>query len=243
MNIVRTVSLTAFALLFTGAGCAAPEPQNEVSVKPGINEHFQGRIDVDKWVKTFEGDDRDIFKYRASILAAVKPERGATVADIGAGTGFFSLMFAKAVGPNGKVYAVDTSTDFLSHIDQEVNERKLNNIVTVHCKEDSVELPPNSIDLAFICDTYHHFEYPHSTLHTLHRAMKPNGEVFIIDFFRDSKRSPNLKEDHWKWVQGHVRLDRDETIREVTAAGFKEIPAPPTPFLKENYLIRFRKAS
>ncbi len=166
-----------------------------------------------------------------------------TVADIGAGTGFFTFLFADAVGRDGRAYAVDISPDFLAHIDKQANERNLNNIQTIRCKDDSVDLPPNSIDLAFICDTYHHFEFPRSTMRSLHRALKPGGELIIIDFFRDPENTAHLATDKRDWIHGHVRLSRSETIRELAADGFVSIESPPTPFLQENYLIRFRKPS
>lgn len=243
MRLIGTLKPAILIPLLMTAGCAAPEPAPKASVKPGINKQFKGEVHVEDWVKRFEGDSREIFKHRRKILAAVDPRPGMTVADIGAGTGFFTRLFADAVRPGGKVYAVDISPDFLAHIDRLARERGMDHITTVRCRDDAVDLPPASIDLAFICDTYHHFEFPHSTMRSLHRAMKPNGELVIIDFNRHPERMTHLSADHRNWIQDHVRIGRAETIREVTADGFVHIDGPPTPYLEENYLLRFRKGS
>src|SRR5262249_46208349 len=106
------------------------------------------------------------------------------------------------------------------------------NVVGVVCKQDSVELPPASIDLAFICDTYHHFEFPYRTLASLHKALRPGGEVVLIDFHRVEGKSS-------AWVLGHVRAGQEVFTREVVSAGFRAVGEEK--FLKENYFVRFRK--
>ena len=76
-----------------------------------------------------------------------------------------------------------------------------------------VRLPPESVDLVFISDTYHHFEYPQSTLRSIHRALRPDGELVVIDF----KRVPGISNP---WVMSHVRAGEAKVIAEITAAGF-----------------------
>ena len=94
--------------------------------------------------------------------------------------------------------------------------------------------PPESIDSAFICDVYHHFEYPQQSLASLHRALRRNGEVFLIDF----KRVPGVSSD---WILNHVRAGQDVVTAEFAAAGFKKIEV--IDLLKDNYALRFRKTS
>jgi predicted methyltransferase len=97
-------------------------------------------------------------------------------------------------------------------------------------------LGAESLDFVFICDTYHHFEYPRSTLASIHRAMKPGAEMVIIDFDRIPGQSR-------QWVLDHVRCDRQTVIQEVQTAGFALVePGPAVPGLKENFTLRFRKA-
>ena len=207
-------------------------PAQEASVKPGVNAEFlKPDLNLTQWVERFEGEGREIYTRRASILAAAKIRPGATVADIGAGTGLFTPLLAEAVGPKGMVYAVDIAKDFLTHIEQRAAAAGIRNVRTVLCNERSVLLPPNSIDLAFICDTYHHFEYPQSTLASVHRALRAGGELAVVDF----KRVPGQSSE---WVMSHVRAGQEVFTAEIEAAGFKRIEQ--VDVLKDNYILRFR---
>lgn len=219
----------AVTAMFLLPGCKAK------SVKPGINDNFKHMTDVDTWVKRFEGESREIYHQRKAIVAQLGLKPGMDVADIGAGTGLFESSFAHAVEPGGMVYAVDIAPQFIKYINERVAEAGITNVKTVLCEEDSVELPPNSIDLAFICDTYHHFEYPESTMHSLYDALRPGGEVVIVDF----DRIEGVSRD---WILGHVRLGKEGVIKEVRSFGFELTDNQPNDaFLKENYIIRLRK--
>jgi len=206
----------------------------EQSVKPGINDKFlDPSMKVAEWTEKFETESREIFHERSKILASVGLKPDMKVADIGAGTGLFTLPFANAVGAEGKVYAVDVSRNFLTHIRDRVQKANIHNVETILCTDRSVELPGSSIDLAFICDTYHHFEFPQAVLASLHKALKPGGEVVLIDF----KRIPGESSD---FVMGHVRAGQEVFESEITAAGFEKV-GEVKDVLKENYFVRFRR--
>jgi len=206
----------------------------EQSVKPGINEKFlDPKLEPGEWTERFETESREIFTQREKIAAAVGLKPGQVVADIGAGTGLFTLPFAKAVGATGKVYAVEIAKNFLELIKSRAEKASVPNIETVLGTERSVELPEASIDVAFICDVYHHFEYPQDSLKSLHRALKPGGEIVLIDFIRIPGHSSD-------WIMGHVRAGQEVFEAEVAAAGFEKI-GEEKGFLKENYFVRFRK--
>jgi predicted methyltransferase len=130
----------------------------EKSVKPGVNDPFRDP-DAKEFAKTFEVESREVFAAREQILRACKLRPGMAVADIGAGTGLFTRLFAATVGPRGKVY-VDIAANFLAHIKKTCAEARLGNVEIVKCTDRSCELKEGSIDLAFVCDTYHHFEFP-----------------------------------------------------------------------------------
>ncbi len=212
---------------FGAVGC------HEKSVKPGINDSYKN-ADVDKWTARFESESREIYQQRDGILAAVGVAPGMEVADVGAGTGFMAQLFAEAVGTEGLVYAVDITPEFLELILDRMADAGVTNVKTVLCEEDSVKLPAQSVDLVFVCDTYHHFEYPRGSMRSIHRALRPRGQVVIIDF----KREPGVSRE---WIIGHVRAGKDEVVREVSAVGFELLEDVPTPFLEENYMLRFGK--
>ena len=234
----RKLSLALLCFSLTGCETSTTSPSNtsvlaEQSVKPGINaEYLKPDLAVAQWVERFEREGREIYDRREAIVAAARVRPAMVVADIGAGTGLFTPYFARAVGRTGKVYAVDIVSAFLDRIEKRAANEGLANVTTVLCTERSVELPPNSIDFAFICDVYHHFEYPRSSLASLHRALRPGGEMLLVEF----KRVPGKSSE---WVLNHVRAGQEVFTAEIEAAGFKQIEE--WDMLKENYVLRFRK--
>jgi uncharacterized protein (TIGR01244 family) len=207
----------------------------EASVKPGINKSFiDPDLDVDSYVKRFEIESREVFLNRERILAACGIEKGDTVADVGAGTGLFTRMFSVAVGTEGWVYAVDIAPRFIEHINGEAAKHKLDNITGVLCAENSINLPPNSADVIFVCDTYHHFEYPKSTLASIKRALKDGGHLILIDFDRIEGKSR-------EWLMGHVRAGKDVFRSEVQEAGFTLVEEKAIEGFEENYFLKFSK--
>jgi predicted methyltransferase len=230
--------LVAVALVVGGCKSGAGSQRTssvpaEVSVKPGINaEYLKPDLDVTQWVERFEREGREIYDHREAIVTAARLKPGLVVADIGAGTGLFTPLFSRAVGPKGKVIAVDIVPAFLDRIRARAQAEGLANVQTVLGTERSVELPPNSIDRAFICDVYHHFEYPQSSMASLHRALRPAGEVLLVEF----KRIPGTSSD---WVLNHVRAGQEVFTAEIKAAGFEQVEQ--LDLLKDNYVVRFRK--
>jgi len=204
----------------------------EKSVKPGINDSFV-KPNPDEYVERFEIESREVFSQREEIVKACKIEKGMTLADIGAGTGLFTRMFANEVGAEGKVLAVDIAENFLEHIKVTSRSLGLRNIEPVLCTPDSTKLPPASVDIAYICDTYHHFEFPQKTLASLHQALKPGGRVILIDFKR-------VKGESSEWTMNHVRAGQEVFEEEIIAAGFRKVREHKA-MLKENYFIEFEK--
>jgi predicted methyltransferase len=206
-------------------------PGQDKSVKPGINKPFENP-DVKDYVQKFEGESREIAAQAKEIVAACKLKPGMKVADVGAGTGLFTRKFAQAVAPEGKVFAVDIAKSFLQHIEKTCQDAGIKNVETVLCDQFSTKLPKNSVDLVFICDTYHHFEFPERTMHSIHDALRPGGQIVLIDFQRIEGKSS-------VWIMWHVRAGKEVFIAEIKAAGFKVLGEEN--FLKENYLVRFEK--
>ncbi|MCA9663561.1 MAG: class I SAM-dependent methyltransferase, partial [Myxococcales bacterium] len=152
-------------------------------------------------------------------------------ADVGAGTGLFTLDFARAVGPTGAVYAVDLMPTFLEHIAAKAAKAGLKNVTTVAATASSCNLPAGSVDLAYMSDAYHHIENPPAYLASLRRALAPAGELVIIDF----KRIPG---ESSAWLLDHVRAGKEEVIGELEDAGFEVVAD--LPILEENYFLRLR---
>lgn len=192
-----------------------------------------GDPEVDRYLEIFETESREVFKHRAQIIAAMNIKPGQSVADIGAGTGAFLEPLAAAVGASGKLYAVDIAPNFIDHLDQRVRKLGLQHVKTVLSTTVSATLPKASIDKALICATYHHFGDTQAMMKSVREALKPGGEVFIVDFVRID----GVTKD--EWVLNHVRAGEKTFTQEIEAAGFTKLPTPKTPFLKRNYMIRF----
>jgi predicted methyltransferase len=191
---------------------ALPALAQEQSVKPGINDNFKNP-DVDYYVNLFEGESREIFQHRNEIVSALGLKAGDDIADVGAGTGFFSRMFSYQVAPGGTVYAVDIAQNFIDYIDEMAAKEEITNIKAQRCSARSVDLPENSIDVAFICDVYHHFEYPFDSMASIHAALRPGGRLFIVDFERIAGVSSDF-------VMNHVRCGKGTVTDEVKDSGF-----------------------
>ena len=225
------------AFFFLGWVAAANEssPVAETSVKPGINQNFlDPDLKVDEWLQKFEVESREVFHHRKELLAACGVKPGMTVADIGAGTGLYTRMFAGAVGEKGWVFAVEINPKFIGHIQARAKQEGQGNITGVLCPEDSVSLPPESVDLAFICDVYHHFEYPKSTMASLARAMKPGASLVVVDF----ERIEGVSSD---WIMGHVRAGKEVFRKEIEYAGLTFVEEVEIDGVVENYVLKFRK--
>ncbi|MBI1853404.1 MAG: methyltransferase domain-containing protein [Planctomycetes bacterium] len=226
--------LTLPALLAWQTTTAPPPAQHEPSVRPGVNDEYMKDPDVAKWKARFEKEGREIWDRRDEIVERLALKPGESVADIGAGTGFFSFLFSKRVGEKGTVFAVDILPEFIDAIRKDAAARGLANVKPILCKADSTELPPASIDVAFVCDTYHHFEFPKSTLASILAALKPDGRLVVVDFARVPGESK-------QWVLDHVRVGKDQVIQEIVASGFEKVDD--VDFSKETYFLRFKKSA
>lgn len=218
-------------LLALWVAISANAAAQEKSVRPGINDSFKNP-DVGKFVERFEREGREVYDKRDRIVQLLGLKAGTSVADIGAGTGIFTNKFSTAVGKSGRVYAVDIAKEFIDHIEKQCRKQGIENVVGVVCRQDSVTLPKKSIDVAFACDTYHHFEFPQKTLHSIHEALRPGGELIVIDFERIEGVSS-------EWILGHVRAGKETVEKEVESAGFQLVREEK--LLKDNYFLRFRK--
>lgn len=217
-------------------GCwvaSVPLIAQETSVRPGVNDQFR-KPDVKAFVERFEGESREIFEKRDAISKVCGLKPGMAVADIGAGTGLFTRIFAREVGPKGRVMAVDIAKEFLEHIEKTSKDLGLGNIKTVLGADASPRLPEDSTDLVFICDTYHHFEYPKSMLKDIRAALRPGGRLVVIDFIRIPGTSR-------AWILDHVRAGQDVVEAEIALTGFRKV-SETKGVLKENYILIFEKA-
>ncbi len=204
-------------------------------VPAGINDSFlDPNLKVDEFVNRFEIESREIFVARQEIVAACEFQTGMKIADVGSGTGLFTKLFAKLVGENGWIYAVDVSPRLVEFVVKDSSSLNHRNVTGVLCADDGIGLPPNSVDAVFVCDTYHHFEHPQSTMASIFKALRPSGRLVVIDF----ERVPGVSRE---WIVDHVRAGKDVFRAEIQDAGFTLLQEKKLDGLKENYFLVFRK--
>lgn len=186
-------------------------------VATDANSGYETREDRTRVARNLDNPDREDSQKPRELLAALGVKKGDTVADIGTGVGFMLPYLAEAVGPEGRVYAEDIFPDFLEKAQHKIDEHAWKHVQTVLGDEKDVKLPHGAIDLALILDVYHHFNYPHEVLASLRSALKPDGRVVVVDFYR-SREHPRMPADR---LENHIRLDRDGFADEIRSAGFE----------------------
>lgn len=181
-------------------------------------------------IASMERSERDQWQKPDEVVKALELKRGEVVADIGAGTGYFTRRLAKAVAPDGKVYAVDIAADVLGYLKERADKEGLHNIVLIVSREDDPMLPANSSDLAFFCDVTHHIANRVGFYRKLAPGLKKHGRMAIIDYPPDSPHKPHKPEEH---------VPRSQVISEVEEAGFKYVKD--FQFLPYHYFLVFEK--
>ena len=156
----------------------------EPSVKPGINDPYFRADGLDRYTRILESETREIVQRSRDIVDAIGLEDGMVVADIGAGTGLLTMEMAKDVGQRGTVFAVDIVPAFLERIRARARAEGLANVVVVRGDERATGLEPASLDLAFMCDTYHHIEYPEAYMRSVFETLRPGATLVLVDMKR-----------------------------------------------------------
>lgn len=200
-----------------------------------INAPYKAKdLDVKVWVERLEVEGREVYDYRNEIASAIGIRPGQMLADVGAGTGLFIPLLAEKTGKTGRVYAVDIVPAFIEHIDQQARERGLDQVSTVLSTERSVELPENSVDIIFTSDAYHHFVYYEDMLASMYRALKPDGQLIIVEF---DIGTGNLLEQ----LVEHVGGTKEEFTGQIEANGFRMIEDFTLEGLEQTFMRRFVK--
>lgn len=147
-----------------------------------------------------------------AALDAVGIPKGAAVADIGAGVGYFTWRLAERVGPRGKVYAVDIQPAMLQQLKRNMAERKLANYVAVLGTGNDPGLPAAAVDLALMVDVYHELSHPGRMLAGIRSALKPDGRLVLLEYRKEDPKVP-IRPEH--------KMSVTEVKAEIEPAGFR----------------------
>jgi ubiquinone/menaquinone biosynthesis C-methylase UbiE len=184
--------------------------------------------DVEKWVKRFEDPERLEWQKPDKVVEEMNLSPGDVVADIGAGTGYFTRRFARAVGPKGRALGLDIEHSLVNYMKEDAEKLNLKNYEARVVKPDDPELGLKSVDVVFLCNTYHHIENRIDYFKRVSKSLKPGGRVVIVDFYK--KQLPVGPGPHHKLSQKAVR-------EELQKAGYKLIRSHD--FLPYQYFLEF----
>jgi ubiquinone/menaquinone biosynthesis C-methylase UbiE len=199
--------LLAAAVASGWLGPAGAAQQHQPQGKP---DHMEHRFDDPaRYAKSFDDPARDGWQMPSRVIEVLKLSPEMSIADIGAGTGYFSIRLAKAV-PAGNVYAVDVEASMLDHIRKRALGEGLKNVVTVQASGTSANLP-EPVDVVIIVDTYHHLPNRTTYFRELQKSLVRTGRVAIIDFRKDSPEGPPPE----------FRFEADQIIGEMKQAGYR----------------------
>ena len=216
MNSKAVSSVLALVLFAAG---------HVLAQSPHTHRHSFG--DAQGWAKVFDDPERDAWQKPHEVMQALGLKADAVVADVGAGTGYFTVRLAHML-PQGRVYAVDTEAAMVKHLAGRAKSAGLPNVVAVHAAPDDSRIPEKA-DLVLLVDVYHHIDARERYFATLAAMLKPGGRVAIIDFRMDSPQGPPRA----------ARVAPERVKAELDRAGYDV--AQEHAFLQYQYFIVFKK--
>jgi ubiquinone/menaquinone biosynthesis C-methylase UbiE len=219
-------SILSAALLFS---LGLPFPGFAQSEHPVTGRQISGIMGVSgaDWL---ERSERELEEMPETALDNIGIQKGMTVADMGAGSGYFTVRLAKRVGNSGTVYAVDVQPAMLSLIRKRMHEQKLTNIKPILASESDPGLPKNALDLILMVDVYHELSQPQKVLRKLRSALKSDGRLVVLEYRKEDPHIP-IRADH--------KMSAEEVRLELEAEGYKLEKAVED--LPRQHILIFRK--
>jgi arsenite methyltransferase len=198
------------------------------AVKRDHQQMHQLHRDSRAYIGMLDDPKRDVYQKPHEVLTALAIEPGEVIADIGAGSGYFTFRLAHHVGDKGKVYAVDISPDMIRHLNRRIRELKATNVTAILADADDPLLADASIDRFFFSDSWHHIENQSKYLSLIKKMLKPRGEIIMIDFHKkELPVGPPMQ----------MKIAREDLIRQMESNGFRHTKEHT--FLPYQYFLEF----
>lgn len=203
----RTVMFLGFGLV-----SALPSLLSAQAAPATMEEMHKLHQNPAAYIALLEDPARDVYQKPHEVVMALGLRDGERIADIGSGSGYFALRFARHVGTQGRVFAVDVNPDMVVHLNRRVRDANLDNVRTILAAPDDPLLADASVDRVFICETWHHIENHSQYLAKLSKMLRPGGEIVVIDFKAiDTPVGPPLQ----------MRVPREDVVAEFERSGFR----------------------
>jgi len=204
------------------------------SAQHGQAEHRRP-TDITQYLEQLDRPERDEYQKPGQVVEALGLKPGMAVADLGAGSGYFTRRFVKAVTDTGKVYAIDVEQEMLAYTKTSIERLHVPHAVEfILASSDNPKLPPASVDLIFLCNVFHHLENRAAYFTAVRPALKAGGRVAVVDFYHD-ERSGNVG-----FPRRHL-VPRETVVEEMRQAGYRLLREHT--FLPRQYFLEFVPAS
>ena len=185
--------------------------------------------DVQQWVSVFDDPARDAYQKPQELVRTLRLRPGMRVADVGAGTGYFSRYLSTAVGATGTVFSADTEPELVRHLCERAEKERTDNVVPILASPDNPRLPRGAVDLVLLVDMFHHIDHRVAYFGRLRGTLASGGRVAVVDWQkRETPVGPELEH----------RLAREQVVEEMRAAGYALVAEPDV--LPYQYCLVFR---
>ena len=193
--------------------------------------HHRGPSDINEYIHHLEDSGRDEYQKPDEVIRALDLKPGMIIADIGAGSGYFTRRFSRAIGPTGTVIAVDVEPQMLDYNQQHISDLgSTSRTRFILATPDNPSLPAGQVDLIFFCNVYHHLDDTVPYIEKAKSALAPNGRIAVIDFYHD-ERSGKLG------FSKHHLVPQERVMEDMQTAGFKLVKEHT--FLPRQYFLEF----
>jgi ubiquinone/menaquinone biosynthesis C-methylase UbiE len=217
-----------FVFLLACGGKAAPAPA-PAAPAPHTHGHHHSFTGAEEWSKVFDDPARDAWQKPDDVVALLSLQPGMTVADLGAGTGYFLARLSAAVGPSGHVIGLDVEPDMVRYMTERAAKEGLENVTAQLVTADDPGLPDQKVDRVLVVDTWHHIDDRVAYVKKLREHLAPGGFVLVVDFTKEATHGPPV----------HARLTPEEVVAELRAGGLEPVVLDEP--LPEQFVVMGRK--
>ncbi len=198
-----------------------PQPPYETRERHdpnGINKWYLGReiahVMGPGGIPWLNRPERENEENPTKCIEALELKGGEVIADLGAGSGYYSFRLAPKVGEKGKILAVEIQDEMLAELKKRIEKDKISNVETIKCSEKDPKLPEGGVDLVLMVDVYHELAFPYEVMSAIHKALKPDGRVVLVEYRKEDPKVP-IKEVH--------KMSEEQIKKEMAVVGLSHL--------------------